>query len=130
MDVIEEVETSPSAVFRAMIGNSKAFAICFASLVAALILFIAIIPQYTFFPLNMLLILLVVSVFRNTRLKVCKQGIVDGGSALIPWSEFSGVRNVGGLIILERRFAFPVILPDRKDLLQTIGDLLGPKASG
>ncbi|AKG90928.1 ABC transporter [Geoglobus ahangari] len=130
VDVIEEVETSPSAVFRAMIGNSKAFIICFSSLVAALILFVAIIPQYTFFPLNMLLILLVVSVFRNTRLKVCRQGIVDGGSALIPWSEFSGVRNVGGLIILERRFAFPVVLPERKDLLQTIGDLLGPKASG
>lgn len=130
VDVIVEVEVRPVEVFRAMILYSRAFLIAFTSLIVVFMLAITARPQYAILPLNMLILLVLLTVFRNTRLRICKQGVVDSGGTLFPWGEFFRMRVAGGLVIFEKKLGFPVVLPEREDVVKAVKDFLDPEPEG
>ncbi len=130
VEVITEVRVEALEVFRKLLIHSKIFT---ASILLPLFILVVTLlhaPHYAVLPANLLLLVAIITVLRNRELKICRQGVVDGGSALIPWNEFSGFEKSDGTLILHRRFNFPVVLPEREDAVSAVREFLGKGAGG
>ncbi|WP_290902555.1 hypothetical protein [Ferroglobus sp.] len=112
VEKIAEVEMSLKEVFKALLSSSKSYLLFFLALLFLTLLVLVLKPLYTTLPLNLLLITFVVPITGNTRVIVCKEGVVDGRLVLNRWEDFAGIEEKDEWVILKRRFDFPIVLPE------------------
>ncbi len=112
VEKIAEVEISLKEVFKALLSSSKSYLLFFLALLFLTLLVLILNPLYSTLPLNLLLIMFVVPITGNTRVIVCKEGVVDGRLVLNRWEDFAGIEEKDEWVILKRRFDFPIVLPE------------------
>lgn len=112
VEKIAEVEMSLKVVFKALLSASKSYLLFFLALLSLTILVLILNPLYSTLPLNLLLITCILPITGNTRVIVCKEGVVDGRLVLNRWEDFAGIEEKDEWVILKRRFDFPIVLPE------------------
>ena len=112
VEKLAEVEMSLKEVFKALLSSSKSYLLFFLALLFLTLLVLILNPLYSTLPLNLLLIMFVVPITGNTRVIVCKEGVVDGRLVLNRWEDFAGIEEKDEWVILKRRFDFPIVLPE------------------
>ena len=106
VEKIAEVEMSLKEVFKALLSASKSYLLFFLALLSLTILVLVLNPLYSTLPLNLLLITCVVPITGNTRVIVCKEGVVDGRLVLNRWEDFVGIEEKGEWVILKEEVRF------------------------
>ncbi|ADC65389.1 hypothetical protein Ferp_1235 [Ferroglobus placidus DSM 10642] len=110
IEKVAEVEMKFREVFKALLLCSRTYLLSVLSLSLLSIFFLVQSSIYFILILNLLLLFCLLPASANTRIVICKEGIVDGRSILNEWEDFSEVELKGKWIVLKRRFNFPIVL--------------------